>query len=53
MPLISPETLARDFWVHYCGSKDGSTVHTQHNQSCFFCSATEQQVQNTPPSSEE
>jgi hypothetical protein len=52
MPLISQESLARDFWVHLCESKDGSTVHTQNNEPCFFCSKTEQQVKETPPTDE-
>lgn len=53
MPLISQESLARDYWVHYCSSKNNATVHTQLGQSCFFCSTTEQQVEPTPPSTPE
>ena len=53
MPLISQESLARDFWVHTCSAKDGATVHTQNGQACFFCSLTEQQTEQAPPAAEE
>lgn len=52
MPLISEETLARDYWDHSCETKDGSTVHTPNGHACFFCSKTEQQVKETPPTDE-
>lgn len=52
MSLISPQTIAEQFWQHDCPAKEGAIVYTQKEIACYLCSQTEQQTKQ-PPQAEE